>query len=178
MSVAGASDERDPPDATRHRVGRRCRCGHGQPGLADTDFTHERDEAMGGESLTDRRELVTASDERADRRRQVAGGGGARIQGWEDLQQARVGQLPDPLAAVEALQPVQAEVEQLEWGVESLTNGVSGVGRQQDLPSVSARPDPGASDDREADVVVLVAENRVARVQRHAHSKLGDDGAQ
>ena len=43
---------------------------------------------------------------------------------------------------------------------------------------MSARPDASASDDREADVVVLVAQRGLTGVQRHANRELRDDGTQ
>ena len=176
--IVGDIGQSDPPHAARHGV-RRSVCGRvRQSALADPRVARERDQPVGRQRPADDRQIRPAADEGTDRRGQVSGGGGSRLQRGEGCRQVRLRDLPDPFASIEPAEPVQAEVDDTDGLRHLVTELGDGVVRQQDLSAVTAATDTSAPDDRETDVVVLVAQHRLARVQRHACREVGQFSAQ
>ena len=109
--VVGDIGQSDPPHAARHGVRRRVRGRVRQPALADPRLTRERDQPVGRQRPADDRQIRPATDEGTDRRGQVPGSGGTRLQRRERRRKVGLRDLPDPFTAIEPTQPVQAEVD-------------------------------------------------------------------
>ena len=67
--------------------------------------------------------------------------------------------------------PTVDDVDALGTGLGNLARCLVG---EEDLASVPASADAGTPDDGESHVVVLVAQHRIAGVQRHAHREVGE----
>ena len=144
----------DPEDARpelRHELGRRL---DRQAGLAGAAGPREREQPRSvTDTCDDRRRVARAAEERARGSREVRVGD--RLQRWE----GPVAELVERNWLVEVLQPVLAEIEQVEPTAE-LTAGVSG---EHDLATVAHRADPGRKVDVGPDVP-LARHARRARV--------------
>ena len=75
-------------------------------------------------------------------------------------------ELEHPLRPMEILQAVRAEVQQRRAVGQTVGDEIRGCVRHENLATVSARAQPCAPNDGVAEVVALVAELRVAGVQR------------
>ena len=87
-------------------------------------------------------------------------------------------ELPDALATGQVAKAVHPEIGDAGAGRQRTAHLEGRVVGEQDLLAVSARADSGAADDGETDVVVFVAQHRIAAVQRHAYRQVGQFAAQ
>ena len=150
--------ERDPPDAVGVRVRGEARRLQRKPRLPGPARAREGEQArvVGGKELDDLRKLALPPEEGRGRHGQVRA-----VEALEGGEVA-VSELVDALGGGEVLEPVLAEVSELELDERS------GGGRDEHLPAVAAGSDAGSAVDVGADVALLGQERR-SGVQADPH---------
>jgi hypothetical protein len=114
-------------------------------------------------------ELLGAADEACQLHREVVRQILERRQRRVAARHLRVPQLEDPFGPPEVLQPVQAEVGECRAAGRAVTDEVDGRARDEHLAADADRAQPSATNDRGSEVVALVAEFDLARVDGHPH---------
>ncbi len=165
--LVGDRSELDPP----HTVGEPVRRVGGdlqrEACLPRSPRAHHGDEPPFGDQCSEFGQLVVAAHERREPDRQVVGDGIERTQWREVGGEIRVDELERALGPGEILQPVLADVHQLDRRVELIDREVVAGRGHQHLGAGGDTAEPGRADDGEADVVVVVAQHGFAGVDRH-----------
>ena len=138
-----------------------------QASLANTSRPGQRHHPLVTEHVHQLSDLHSPADQRRQLQRQVLPERVQRHQRRKPHLQIRVRQLPHPLRAPEILQPVTSEIDQVGASRQIVDHQRSRHVRQQHLPAVTARPQPGTADDRQPEIVALVTQLRLTGVQRH-----------
>ncbi len=128
-----------------------------QPGLADAARPGERQQPSAAQRLTRRSDLTLPSDQRAQRRRQTTHRPPGRPKGRKIGREPIDDELVEPLRALDVLQPVGAEVAQIDPLRKLVLYERSGRTRDQHLPAVGSTGNPRRPMNVEAKVPVAAS---------------------
>ena len=142
-----------------------------QPRLPCAARTRQRHQPLASDELDDGLLLSFPTDERRQRDRQVVRGAVERSQRRERRSEVGVDELKDLLGARQITEPRRPQRNEIHARRQHITDQHRRRLREQDLTTMPAGPQSRAARDRPADVVPVVSELRLARVDRHPHQQ-------